>query len=330
MQNQKYSTKAIVEAGLLSTLMVAVMLMTVNLPLFSRLSTIILPIPIAVLCVRHNYSVAAGAVFTSGVLMGMLYSPVVALINAVMFGMAGMTLGYCIKSKKSGWASLTLVAAAVAAATMIDMALILTFVYKMGFVEFLNQTVQLFRDSMEKAYEFYRQSGFQESQIQQMQDAMGIFTADYVVQLLPASLAIISFVFSYLILVFTDMILKRLQYEVVGLQPYSTLYINNRIGTVLLLFVIAGALMNNNGMALGNTVAGAARNLLGAALVVDGTALAAHYLRNRFRFTKPITVLVIVLTVTTSVFLMFYILAGLADMILDFRKLDPFRRKKAH
>jgi len=330
MHNQKYSTKAIVEAGLLSTLMVALMLMTINLPLFSRLSTIILPIPIAVLCVRHNYNVAAGAVFTSGVLMGMLYNPVAALINAVMFGLAGMTLGYCLKSKKGSWLTLTLVAAAVAAATMIDMALIVTFVYKMGFVEFLNQTVQMFRDSMEKAYEFYRQSGLQESQIKQMQETMGIFTAEYVVQLLPASLALISFVFSYLILMFTEMILKRLQYEVINLQPFSTLYINNRIGTVLLLFVIAGALMNNSGIAIGNTIAGASRYLVGVVLVVDGTALASYYLRNRFRFSKLVTGLIIVLTVTTPVFLMFYIIAGLSDMILDFRKLDPFRRKIAH
>ncbi|MHC1719106.1 MAG: YybS family protein [Clostridiaceae bacterium] len=330
MQSQKYSTRAIVEAGLISTLMAALMLMTVNLPLFSRLSTLILPIPIAILCVRHNYSVAAGAVFTSGVLIGMLYSPVAALINAVMFGIAGMTLGYCLKAKKGGWYALTLVAAAVAAATMIDMALVLTFVYKMGFVEFISQSVQMFRDSMEKAYDFYRQSGFQESQIKQIQEAMGIFTADYVVQLLPTSLALLSFGFSYLILLFTEMILKRLQYEVVQLQPFSTLYINNRIGTVLLLFVIAGALMNNSGIAIGNTIAGASRYLVGTVLVIDGTALAAHYLRNRFGLTKLVTGIIIVLTVTTPVFLLFYTFAGLADMILDFRKLDPFRRKTAH
>jgi len=79
MHKQNFSTKAMVEAGLISTMMVAMFLLTVNLPMFSGLSLFILPVPVAVLCIRHNYKAAAGAVFVSAVLTGMLYNPFIAL-----------------------------------------------------------------------------------------------------------------------------------------------------------------------------------------------------------------------------------------------------------
>ena len=43
MHKQNFSTKAMVEAGLISTMMVAMFLLTVNLPMFSGLSLFIYP-----------------------------------------------------------------------------------------------------------------------------------------------------------------------------------------------------------------------------------------------------------------------------------------------
>lgn len=329
MHKQNFSTKAMVEAGLTSTIMVAVFLLTVNLPMFSGLSLFILPIPVAVLCVRHNYSAAAGAVFVSAVLIGMLYSPVSAITSSAIFGGTGLTLGYCIKTGKEVWATIAMLAAAAAAAILIDMAVVITVVYNTGFTEFVNQNIQVIKESMQQYYEYYKQSGASESQLQQLQQSMEIFTVDYIMQLLPVLLAACAFGFAFIFYSATRSIMKKLRYEIKPIPPVSEIYINNRVGTFILIFAVLGALMSKNGIAGGQNIAGASMLLAQLVFTVDGVTLAAYYLRRRFNMTKMITFLVILLTVSSPAFALAYVVMGLTDMILDFRKLDPFRRKIA-
>lgn len=319
-----------VEAGLISTLMVAVFLLTVNLPMFSGLSLFILPIPVAVLCLRHNYSVAAGAVFVSAVLTGMLYSPVSAITSSAIYGGAGLTLGYCIKTGKEVWATIAMLAASVAAAIIIDMAVVIAVVYNAGFTEFVNQNLQIIKESMQQYYEYYKQSGASESQLQQLQESLGILTPDYVIQLLPVSLAGSAFGFALICYSATRSIMRRLRYEIKPIPPVSELYINNRAGTFILVFAVIGALLNKYGIAGGQNIAGASMFLIQMVLTVEGVALAAYYLRRKIKMGKLLAFLVILLTVSSAGFITVYVMLGLLDMIFDFRKLDPFRRKIAH
>ena len=330
MHKQTISTKAMVEAGLISTLMVAVFLLTVNLPMFSGLSLFILPIPVAVLCLRHNYSVAAGAVFVSAVLTGMLYSPVSAITSSAIYGGAGLTLGYCIKTGKEVWATIAMLAASVAAAIIIDMAVVIAVVYNAGFTEFVNQNLQIIKESMQQYYEYYKQSGASESQLQQLQESLGILTPDYIIQLLPVSLAGSAFGFALICYSATRSIMRRLRYEIKPIPPVSELYINNRAGTFILVFAVIGALLNKYGIAGGQNIAGASMFLIQMVLTVEGVALAAYYLRRKIKMGKLLAFLVILLTVSSAGFITVYVMLGLLDMIFDFRKLDPFRRKIAH
>jgi uncharacterized protein YybS (DUF2232 family) len=329
MHKQNFSTRAMVEAGLTSTIMVAVFLMTVNLPMFSGLSLFILPIPVAVLCVRHNYSAAAGAVFVSAVLIGMLYSPVSAFTSSAIFGGTGLTLGYCIKTGKEVWTTIAMLASAAAAAILIDMAVVITVVYNTGFTEFVNQNLKIIKESMQQYYDYYKQSGASESQLQQLQQSMQIFTVDYILQILPLSLATCAFGFAFICYSATRSIMKRLRYEIKPVPPVSEIYISNRVGTFILVFAVIGALMSKNGVAGGQNIAGSSMLLAQMAFAVDGVALAAYYLRRRFNMTKMITFIVILLTVSSPAFALAYVVMGLTDMIFDFRKLDPFRRKIA-
>ncbi|HEY5576422.1 MAG TPA: DUF2232 domain-containing protein [Clostridiaceae bacterium] len=329
MHKQNFSTRAMVEAGLTSTIMVAVFLLTVNLPMFSGLSLFILPIPVAILCVRHNYSAAAGAVFVSAVLIGMLYSPVSAVTSSAIFGGTGLTLGYCIKTGKEVWTTIAMLAAAAAAALLIDMAIVIAVVYNTGFTEFVNQNLQIIKESMQKYYEYYKQSGASESQLQQFQQSMEIFTVDYILQMLPVSLAACAFGFAFICYSATRSIMKRLQYEIKPIPPASEIYINNRVGTFILIFAVIGALMSKYGVAGGRNIAGSSMLMAQMVFTFDGATLAAYYLRRRFKMSKVITFLVILLTVSSSAFILVYVVMGLTDMIIDFRKLDPFRRKIA-
>ena len=330
MLKQTISTKAMVEAGLISTLMVAVFLLTANLPMFSGLSLFILPIPVAVLCLRHNYSVAAGAVFVSAVLTEMLYNPVSAITSSAIYGGAGLTLGYCIKTGKEVWTTIAMLAASVSAAIIIDMAVVIAVAYNAGFTGFVNQNLQIIKESMQQYYEYYKQSGASESQLQQLQQSLEILTPDYIIQLLPVSLAGVAFGFALICYSATRSIMRRLRYEIKPIPPVSELYINNRAGTFILMFAVIVAIMNKYGIAGGQNIAGASMLLIQMVLTVEGVTLAAYYLRRKIKMSRLLAFLVILLTVSSAGFIMVYIMMGLLDMIFDFRKLDPFRRKIAH
>ena len=68
MQNKVYSTKAIVEAALISVIISVIMIITGYLPYFSFIGIFILPIPVTILYIRHNYKVTITAILLSIIL----------------------------------------------------------------------------------------------------------------------------------------------------------------------------------------------------------------------------------------------------------------------
>ena len=68
MENKNYSTKAIVEAALISVIISVIMILTGYLPMLSFIGTLILPIPVAILYIRYNNKVTLTAIFVSLIL----------------------------------------------------------------------------------------------------------------------------------------------------------------------------------------------------------------------------------------------------------------------
>ena len=325
MHKENFDTKSVVEAGLISSLIVVIMLITIYVPLFAIVGTFILPIPVTVLYLRHNAKITLGAVVVSAVLIAMLYNPISALTTSMLFGATGLTLGYCIKNKKKVWITLVMLAVVSAVATMIDFSIYITFISKEGFVGFINQNLQIMRESIDAASKM----GMSKAQLEQLNQTYDIFTPEFIVEIIPSILLIGGVTSAYINYNVTRGILKRFKYEIEPVPPFSTLYINNRIGTVILIVVIAGTLMSRGNMYLGKYILISSQLILEMVLLIEGISLAAYGLRNKLKMSKLFTVLIILITASTVATSMMFVFAGLMDMIVDFRKLDPFRRKKA-
>jgi uncharacterized protein YybS (DUF2232 family) len=329
MHKENFNAKAVVEAGLISTLIVIIMMMTIYVPLFSMLGIFILPIPVTVLYLRHNAKVTIAAVVVSAILISMLYSPISALASSILFGFTGVTLGYCIKNNKKVWFTLVMLAVVSVLATVIDFSVYVTFIDKGGLMGFINQNIRMMKDSMTAANEIYSKMGVPQAQLEQFNKSFELFTPEFVIQLIPTVLLLMAFTSAYINYYVTRSILKKLRYEIEPLPPFSSIYINNRIGTLILLFVIAGMILDRSNMSSGNYILVSSELILQMVLLTEGASLVAHYLRNKFKLNKTFTLLIIFITVTSSYLALAYVCAGLMDMIFDFRKLDHFRRKKA-
>lgn len=327
MQKKMYDTKALIEASLTTALTVVIMLISIYVPVFSIFANFILPVPITVLYIKQNYKVTLISIIASGILISMLYNPIAALSLIVSTGLTGMTLGYCIKNKKEFGTTIILLSISIAVGMIFYLVVYVMLMSKGGLYGFVNNMVETFKQSMNLSKSMYEKAGVSSNQLASVENMVKVFTPEYIMKLIPAGIIIVSFILSYLNYIITRAILIKLKYEVNEIKPFNQWYMNTRLGTLGGLMLVIGILLNRKNMAIGQYMITSSELILQLIFFIDGLALITYYLMKKFKMSKKITAIVIVLTALSSLSL-FYVLAGFIDMIFDFRKLDPYKKLK--
>lgn len=327
MQNRNYSTNSIVEAGLITSIVVILMLMNVYIPIFSLFGEFILPIPITVLFLRHDFKITIISVIVSGIIIAAVYNPISAVSSSVLFGIIGITLGYLIKKNKSTGTILIFLSLAFAAVTIIDFGIYVTLIDKGGVTGFINYTLSQFKDSVSMAKQMYSKMGVSNEQLQLIDQIANMFNKDYIISVIPAVITIISITFSYLNYAVTERVLRRLNYNVKSLKSFVEFHVDAKAGSLIGIALVIGLLLKNNNILYGNSIAVSSQYILQIALLLDGFALAAYYLRSRFKMSKLFTVIIILFTGFSQLSIL-YVTAGFIDIFFDFRKLNPCKREK--
>ncbi|MTK12971.1 MAG: YybS family protein [Clostridiaceae bacterium] len=327
MHNRIYNTRAMVEAGLITALIVVIMMITVYIPIFSMFGMFILPIPVTVLYIRHNYKITLGAVVISAILIAMLYSPISALTSSILFGITGMTFGYCIKNDKKLSTTILLLALASAIGIVINFSIYVNLLDKRGMTGFISDNIRIMKESLNLSKELYGKMGVSSEQFASIEKSFELFTPDFILKLIPAIVILMSFFSAYVSYLLTSSILKKLRYNMKPMVPFSQIYINTRIGTLVGVTLLIGLLLGRSKVQGAGYIINSAEYLLQFIFVIDGISVATYYLRNRFNISKPITALILFFTVFSQMSVI-YVYAGLADMLFDFRKLDPYRRPR--
>lgn len=325
MNNRVYNTKSIVEAGIITTLIVILALMNIYLPIFSIFGKFILPIPVTVLYLRHNAKVTIISIVVSGILVGMTYNPLSGLTSAIMFGLAGMSLGYCIKNDKKISTTLVLLSSAFFVGTTIDIFVYIKLITGSSINAFVEEMVKAINESFNMAMDFYKKVGVSEEQLKPLLDSLKMMNADFILKLTPAILIVSSIIFAYLTYILTRLILRKLGYNIKEIPKFTEIYINVKVATILAVFLLLGVLLVRQNIKGGEYVLSSSELLLQYAFLINGLSVAVYYLKNKFNIGKGFTVLIILFTLFSR-FAMIYFMLGLADVILDFRKLDPNRK----
>lgn len=89
-----FKVKSTTESGLLAAITVIMALMAVYLPLIGIAATLLWPLPIIVLIVRHGIKYGVLSVAAAAIIMTMLISPVSAVHMVAAFGPTSLALGY--------------------------------------------------------------------------------------------------------------------------------------------------------------------------------------------------------------------------------------------
>ncbi|MFL0197933.1 YybS family protein [Clostridium sp. WILCCON 0269] len=327
MQGKTYNVKALVEAGFITAFIILIILINIYIPILSIFTNFIFPIPIAILYIRQNYKVTLISIAASGIFIAMFYNPISALSSIVLIGLTGITLGYCIKNKKEFATTIIFLAGSIAVGIIFYLFVYIMLINKAGIYGLVNKALLDLKQSMELSKGMYEKAGMSSSDIAAMENIFTIVTPEYIMGIIPAVVVIMSFVSSYVNYILAINILKRLRYEVKEIKPIAQWYMNTRIGTLVGIILVMGLLLDRKNMAVGQYLANSSGLILQWILCLDGVALITYYLMHRYKVSKKITALIIIFTAMSRLSL-FYTIMGFIDMIIDFRRLDPYRKLK--
>lgn len=324
MYNRTMNTKSIVEAGLNAALVVAIMLMNAYVPAFSLIGTFLLPIPITILYIRYDLKATLGSIFVSAVLVALLVGPLTAVHSSVVYGLSGIALGYCMRERKKISTTLGILTVASALGTAFSYYVFGYVVSKDGIRGILKQTVDAMQTSKTMMIDMYTQLGVDTTQLEPMLKAFDLYTVDTLLLLFPAMLILGGFFSAYLNFTISKAILKRFKYEMPAVTPFTRIFLDNRVAALLIIITCIGIILSSRGIKAGEYLSTSGLLILGFAFVLVGIAVAAYFLKNRFNMSKGIIIMIIVFSIMSQ-FGNVYIILGFADMIFDFRKVDPNR-----
>lgn len=180
---------------------------------------------------------------------------------------------------------------------------------------------------MELTKEFYSKAGVPEDKLQQIDQVFGSLNLDSMLKMLPVALIISAFLSAFLNYAVTKKVLMKLGYKnVKSLPSISKIYVNVRLVTIVAIGLLIGAVLKRKTIGLGDYFFITASYLLIILLLIDGISTFIYYMRNKFKISKGILIFIFLITLGPLYIIYFYL--GLADIMLDFRKLDPFRQYK--
>lgn len=224
----KYSeTRAVVETGFLTAVIMVLTIIGTNIPLMGFLSSIVVPTTVAVVGVRHGVRWSILAVIGSTIALSFLLSPMVAFAEGLTFALPGALVGYGF-SKHWGLGRLVGIPAVVA--TVATVLQIVGGMYLLN-IDYVGMWESVKSEAMKNVVDMYTAQGMTASQLQEMTQNMQRQIEFIGRTLLTACFAAMG-ILSYLTCRLTAMVLRRtgsMDRQLPGLSrwrmPVAVLYI---------------------------------------------------------------------------------------------------------
>jgi uncharacterized protein YybS (DUF2232 family) len=284
---------------------------------YTRLLTIVLPVPAAVMVVRHDLRTGATATLASALGVTVLLGPVEGLIVLASVGFIGLTLGSCIARRLSWVRTIGITAVAAAAMIIVDF-LAGAAVVGMSPSRALAEMERIMVESWEQSLALYSRLGMSEAGLKPIRDMLE-WLPKMVRMLLPAVViggAVTLASFSYAA---TRMVLVRTRREVDPIPPFMTWKLPWywAWGFIIgLLAAQAGAYFSSEVLtAIGLNFT----SLFQIIFSVQGLAV-LWFVLDRYGIPKGAKFVIVAMIVMSSALLTILPLVGLLDGWFDFRK----------
>ena len=283
------------------------------IPPFLFVSSVLLPIPLAVLVRRRDLKVAILSLIVTIFLMAILYpNPLQVLIMFIQFGPLGLVLGLLYKNYVSaGHAMVTAyIVSALAALAVITLTVLVSGIN----FEIMQASLT---EGMNKVFTMYQEAGVPVPADQQQLFLNSIKSTMLVLPTIYVIFALFATTLTYIV---GAKVLRRLNYQVNALPPFSKWRLPWYAiwGMILgLLFLLAGNQFHfNTSKIIGQNVL----TLFAFIFFIMGLSVVVHFYK-QIKLSKPFKmVLLFLLIIYISFMYMAVVLLGLLDTIFNLRR----------
>lgn len=201
--------RPMVEGGILSAVAILFALISVYIPIIGAFVNLIWPVPIILLGVRHGYKWSLLATAVAGILIALLIHPLHAVAVAIGFGLTGIVLGHCFRSKYRPVTSVLLGSVA----SLVSKLIVMSISAVVLGVNPLADHAAAMTKAVDQAMNVYRSFGMKEADLAQLAENMrGML--DLMKLILPAGFALASVADTYLNFLVARSVLCKLGHSI--------------------------------------------------------------------------------------------------------------------
>lgn len=306
-------TRALVDGAFVAGITAVLGLLGMFIPPFFLVISFLLPLPLAVLVRRRDLKVAVLSLVVTGLLMMMLYpDPLQVLVMFIQFGPLGLVLGLLYKNYVSPVHALITASlvSVIASITVITLSFLITGLN----LEHIQATIN---ESFNKMFTMYQEAGYPISTEQRELMRTSLKTS---ILLLPAMYLIFAVFSTTLTYIIGSKVLKRLNYRVDKLPPFSQWRLPWYAiwGVILgLIFLLAGDHFN---LPVIKIIGQNLLTIFGFAFFIIGVSVVAFYYK-KLTLSKPLkTIILVLLILYIGIMYIAIILLGLFDAIINLRR----------
>lgn len=312
--NNKYETRSILEAALMSVIVFLLMMLSNYIPL---INVLIVPIPITILYLRHNKSTAILSVIVSGILLAMFNNILLTVIPAIFCGLTGIILGFCIDKKFKPIVAIAIITLGNLIGLVFNIWIDVYILMGKNLYGFAEEIINVFKESLQ----IYTNIGIDISSnpLTQIIDQL---TPNSILIMLPSIFIIAAIISSILNYVICRSILKRFKYELQPLPPFSNWYLDTRIGAILILIICLTSIASSKGVPYVQYFISTAFSLLQFSMLIIGLSVGVYFLKNKLKMSNG-PLIAIVIIVVMSPLAQFIAILGFVDLLIDIRGVDP-------
>lgn len=316
---KKTDTKALVEGALLIAIAAVLMIASIYVPFFILFGIILWPIPVTILTFKYDWKFSILSLVVLFLLAAMLTDPMDTLIMILIYGTPSAVLGFCLRRKYSSFASIM--------AMTLSMFVMLVAVIKFSKVltgqDFMALMTKTFNEISTKLEETLKNSGASDPQINTLLQS---FNPDAISMVFPGILAMSALLGSFINYYVVGKVFKRLRISINELKPMDQWFIANNLSLGLFIITIAAWILYTLKVPNADVTFNSIYVIFNYVFVIDGLAVISWFLKKKGVPGKVTVLLIILLLFSPLGNLVFYL--GLVDFIVDFRKINPLRRRK--
>lgn len=304
------NTKFITEGAALLAIYAMLLLISMYVPILGTVVTFALPLPFILLTIRYRLS-NAFIVFTAALFITVIVSQPMNLVKTTMFGLIGIVLGYMYKKRKKPVETLM----AGTLAYLIGIMLIYVASIKFFNIDLMKQMQNMFNESMAQSEKIVTAAGMPISKEQK--ELFAQFN-DVLQTLFPSLLVMVSVCFSWITVMISGSVLKKLKHEVTLLPKFKDIQLPKSIIWYYVIFILLATFIKVEPTSYLHMVFSNLYVIFALLLVLQGLTFIA-FLAHRKGFTKGVPIISFIVCMFIPMMFPLVTILGIIDLGISLR-----------